>query len=392
MKVAFIHNSKRLGTGAHHINDLMAVRLREAGVTVRNFYPRHPLMDAPVHLKGIANILFFHSLLERQDDILKCDLIQGTTYTPLAFLSFPIPVVSHFGSTSWGFLRAVPRTSDLDDGLRSVWVELKSAKVIKELNVKTRKPLRDVAEVEKLVATQADAVIATSDIVRDDLLSVGVPADRLHVVHNAIEDYWFDRRNLAVRDAPALVFLGRIGHDVFTMKLKGIDRLIDLYRSFPTLEKRTIGMTLNASLVAWMDRNVPHHRFEQNVAKLDIPGRLRDLEGSVLFIPSRYEGFSLSLIEGMSRGLIPVVYPVGIAPEIIVNGQNGFLVKNQDEARASVRFLMHQSPQERRGMAMHARDTARTFNAKRIVGSLLRVYRSVLADTASGTRRASKKT
>lgn len=380
MKVAFIHNSKKIGTGAHYINDLMAVRLREAGVTVRNFYPRHPLMDAPVHLKGLANILFFHSLLEHQEEILKCDLIQGTTYTPLAFLSFPIPVVSHFGSTSWGFLKAVPRTAELDERLRDALIDLKRARVIRELNVRTRKPLRDVAEVEKLVASQADAVIATSAVVRDDLLSVGVPSARVHVVHNAVEDYWFDRRTLALRDAPALVFLGRIGHDVFTMKLKGIDRLIDLYRAFPTLEKRTVGMTMNTSLVAWMDRSLAHHRFEQNVAKMDIPGRLRGLEGSILIVPSRYEGFSLSLIEGMSQGLIPVAYPVGIAPEILRNGENGFLVSSQDEARATVRFLMHLSPQERRALALRAREAARTFNAKAIAAKLLRVYRSVLKD------------
>lgn len=42
MKVAFIHNDKKLGTGAHFINDLMASRLREAGVRVKSFYPRHP--------------------------------------------------------------------------------------------------------------------------------------------------------------------------------------------------------------------------------------------------------------------------------------------------------------------------------------------------------------
>src|SRR3989338_7757978 len=64
MRIAFIHNEKKIGTGAHFINDLMMKRLRDTGVRVKNFYPKNPLLDAPVHLKGLANILFFYSLLE----------------------------------------------------------------------------------------------------------------------------------------------------------------------------------------------------------------------------------------------------------------------------------------------------------------------------------------
>ena len=58
MKVAFIHNEKKIGTGAHYINDLMSLKLRESGVEMKNFYPRVSL-DAPVHLSGLKNILFF---------------------------------------------------------------------------------------------------------------------------------------------------------------------------------------------------------------------------------------------------------------------------------------------------------------------------------------------
>src|SRR5512146_2358451 len=86
LRVAFIHNERKLGTGAHHINELMAQKLRSRGLQVRNFYPRQKLMETAVKLKGLANILFFHSLLEHKDQILRNHIIQGTTYTPLPFL------------------------------------------------------------------------------------------------------------------------------------------------------------------------------------------------------------------------------------------------------------------------------------------------------------------
>ena len=96
MKVAFIHNEKKIGTGAHYINDLMASKLQNAGVEIKNFYPRISLVNTPAHLGGLKKILFFYSLLERRKEILKFNIIQGTTYTPLPFLVFSVPVLSHF--------------------------------------------------------------------------------------------------------------------------------------------------------------------------------------------------------------------------------------------------------------------------------------------------------
>ena len=378
MKVAFIHNDKKLGTGAHFINDLMATRLRESGVRVKSFYPKHALLDAPHHLKGISNVLFFYSLLEHKDEVLKYDLIQGTTYTPLAFLPFSIPVVSHFGSTSWGFLKAVPQAKDLEPALREIWMILKDEKAIRELNLRTRRPLKDVAEIEEFVALRADAVIATSEIVKQDLLDMGVSAEKIHVVPNAIEDYWFKQRPLVISERPALVFLGRIGTDVFTLKLKGVDRLIDHYQHFPSIEKYTIGITTSKTLVEWCDRNLQNHHFFANLKKERIPDLLSDKAGDILLITSRYEGFSLSLIEGMSQGLIPVTYPVGIAPEIIENGKNGFLVHSQNEGKKAIEHLLHLPKEERRQLAEAAQETARRFDSKTISKRLLAVYDSVI--------------
>lgn len=59
MKIAFIHNEQKIATGAHYINDLIAQKLRSRGIEVINFYPTNKLIDYPVHLKGLANILFF---------------------------------------------------------------------------------------------------------------------------------------------------------------------------------------------------------------------------------------------------------------------------------------------------------------------------------------------
>jgi len=143
MKAAFIHNDKKLGTGAHYINELMAIKLRGKGVGVKNFYPRTSLIDPPVYLKGFSNILFFYSLMEKKDEIMRFNLVQGTTYTPFPFLAFNIPVISHFGSTTRGFLEATPQAKDLLSDTRRLWYRLKKDGILLELNVKSRKSMRE---------------------------------------------------------------------------------------------------------------------------------------------------------------------------------------------------------------------------------------------------------
>ena len=376
IKIAMIHNEKRILTGAHHINQIMAAALKDRGARVRNFYPRWQLADAPIHMRGLANILFFHSLLEHKDDILRYHIIQGTTYTPLPFLSFKTPLVSHFGSTTAGFLQSVPKTSMLLSEERLIWHELRDLGIISGLEIETFRPLRDIADMEKLVATRVTRCIAVSKHVKDELIDMGVLPERIRIIHNAIENYWFEKRELPVASEPHIVFLGRLGGDVFTLKLKGLDRLIELYRHFPNIPKTTICMTTNKKLKEWLKVAFPIHHMYVNMRKDIIPGILSRRYGSILFISSRYEGFSLSLIEGMSQGLVPISYPVGVAPEIIVDGENGFLVSSNEEARERAKELLS-NPDKRIAMAEAARKTSTKFRSNVIADKLLKLYRDI---------------
>jgi glycosyltransferase involved in cell wall biosynthesis len=328
-------------------------------------------------------VLFFHSLLTKHRSIMRsCDVIQGTTYTPLAFLPFPIPVISHFGSTTRGFLDAVPRSIHIKEPrAKKVWYQLRKDKVIKELNLRTHRPLRDVADIEAYVATRADGVIATSKMVKDELLAMGVPEDNVRLVHNAIEDYWFAPAAPGVDTLPpGIAFLGRLGSDPFTLKLKGFDRICDLFLRFPDVPKGLIAMTTNERLVEWMTEHIPNLSLHINVQKERIPQQLDRWKGSVLFVSSRYEGFSLSLIEGMSRGLIPVTYPVGVAPELIENGKNGYLVNSVDEARAVIKDILADNALRLR-LSAAAQKSAQPFVASRMAAQMRDFYEEVVAKT-----------
>lgn len=376
MKVAYIHNNKKIWTGAHYINDLIISKLSEHLVDVQSFYPQFSLLDAPINFKGINNILFFYSLLEKRDKILKCDIIQWTTYTPIAFMRFSKPVVSHFGSTTIWFLKAVPKTNGIEKECAEIIYTLKKFQVILEVNLKTLRPLNDISIIEHYAAKKADFVIATSKIVRNNLIEVWIDPKKIEVVHNAIEDYWFDEVKQEFSTIPSIVFLWRIWEDPFTLKLKGVDRLIYLYQQFPQIHKLSIVMSRNKKLLSWMKDNIPNHQLESNIIKTDIPHKLSIYAGSILLITSRYEWFSLSLIEGMSQWLIPICFAVGVVPEIIINGENGYIVNSIYEAEEKIALLIS-DVNLRRKLSENARIVAQQFGSEVLVFKMITLYEKI---------------
>ena len=208
-------------------------------------------------------------------------------------------------------------------------------------------------------------------------LASGVKEDNIHLIHNAIEDYWLESSSQEFASEPSLVFLGRLGSDSFTLKLKGVDRLIGLYQKFPDIQKYTFCMTTNKYLFEYLRIKIARHTVFSNTRKDKLPDMLRPLRGGILFIPSRYEGFSLSLIEGMSQGLVPIVYPVGVAPEIIRNGENGFLVSSQAEAVEKTQQLLTNTDLRKR-LSEKASETARQFSSKIIAQKLMKLYASII--------------
>ena len=80
-------------------------------------------------------------------------------------------------------------------------------------------------------------------------------------------------------------------------------------------------------------------------------------------MPSYSEGFSVALAEALSAGLACVVTPVGAAPEVITDGQEGFFVQPGDHiglAEKIILLLRDDALSERLGRA--ARERARDFS------------------------------
>jgi len=101
----------------------------------------------------------------------------------------------------------------------------------------------------------------------------------------------------------------------------------------------------------------------------------------VFCLPSRSEGLSNALLEAMACALPAVATEVGGNPEVVLEGQTGFLVPGEDPEAAAARFLdLLRDPELRARMAATGRDRVRErFTVEVMVRRMAALYRDLLS-------------
>jgi glycosyltransferase involved in cell wall biosynthesis len=109
----------------------------------------------------------------------------------------------------------------------------------------------------------------------------------------------------------------------------------------------------------------------------DIPAFLSEID--VFTLPTRAETFGIAVIEAMSAEKPVVVYDVGGLPEVVVNGESGFLVPLGDTGQFSQRLneLACDAALRQRIGVMACKHVAESFTIDMMTEQVLRVYESV---------------
>jgi glycosyltransferase involved in cell wall biosynthesis len=165
-------------------------------------------------------------------------------------------------------------------------------------------------------------VVAPSRAMVDFMLAHGFPASRVHVVPYGVEAV--SNGATAEKDADVLV----AGVAVNLEYWKGIDVLIDAAGlvSAP-LRLQIYG---KGSLQEALERRAREASVDAHFHGFvpDLRERLSDLD--VLVQPSRADNLPLAVLEAMAAGLPVVGTRVGGIPELVVNGETGFVVEPED--------------------------------------------------------------
>ena len=184
----------------------------------------------------------------------------------------------------------------------------------------------------------------------------------------------------AGHDAQQIAFVGRLSYE------KGPDRLLQIAAQLPgQLFDIYGGGDLMTSLVDTAPRNCRFHGEQP-----DMNARWNDID--LLLLPSRHEGLPLVVLEAMARGIPVVAFNVGAVAEVVLPGENGWLVEAGDTTafKSAIECWLALDPCRRQAMRESARQRIeRNFSTGKVLPMILDAYRlanhsPALAATGAG--------
>lgn len=235
---------------------------------------------------------------------------------------------------------------------------------------------------ERVLARGIDRYVAVShDVARRLHDTLGWPAHKIEVIHNAVRPDRF-RRPVDFRlrdelaggaDRPVLLAVARL--DV----QKGLDVLLSAAAG---LSDARVVVAGEGSERIELERQAAALGLGERVLFLgyrtDIPALLA--ASDVFVLPSRFEGSSLAVLEAMAAGKAVVSSSIGGTNELIVSGESGVLVPPDDIEALScaLRGLLDDGElRARLGAAASAR-VDRLFTASAMALRVTAVYEDVL--------------
>jgi glycosyltransferase involved in cell wall biosynthesis len=260
----------------------------------------------------------------------------------------------------------------------------------------TRRIATSMLALRNALMRRADRFLSISQVIREEYLAAGVPAERIASIANGIDVRRFApatpaerfplRERLGLPDGVLCTYTGKLN------RMKGLEMLLRawcrLSASYPQLHLVLVGSGANQFLSCevelrafvrdkGLERSVT---FTGAVANVDAY-----LKASDLFVfPSETEALPISLIEALASGLAIVASTAGGIPDIVDDGVTGLLIEVGDEAGlvAAIERLV-QRPELGAQLGRAARAKAvELFSIEAVADAHERLFRALLDPAA----------
>jgi glycosyltransferase involved in cell wall biosynthesis len=234
----------------------------------------------------------------------------------------------------------------------------------------------------------AKKIIAVSNKVMQEFKAIGVPEERITIIPNGVNLEEFNnalngdnfRKSLNIKENEKLILsIGRLE------EIKGFQYLIMALAKIQ-LETNPVKLVIAG----------PEFNYGSQLRKLIVETRMEDkvifygpIDGreklealaaaDIAIVPSIYEGFSIFLLEAMASGKPVIATKTGIAPELIQNGKNGFLINSGDVEDLSEKIATILGNNQLSSlMSQECKNTVKAFDWGKISGQVLAIYNQSL--------------
>ncbi len=238
-------------------------------------------------------------------------------------------------------------------------------------------------------------IVTVSDFIRNGLLKKGVPESRVRTIYNGTEfcsqagpgRYEADSGALPVRAElslpPESELIGLFGH-VGEFKghyvlAKAAQQIVAARPSAYIVCVGTVEPAVQRALWEIASTAGVAERLRFTGQRNDVQRLMSAMD--VVTLPSRYEACSMSIIEAMAMEKVVVASRAGGNPELITDGETGYLIERTPQALASavIRALEDPGQSARIGSAAGL-IAARRFSADVMVQQIEKVYQDLLAE------------
>jgi glycosyltransferase involved in cell wall biosynthesis len=240
---------------------------------------------------------------------------------------------------------------------------------------------------EKRAYRNAGMVVAPSEKIREELISIGVPAERIRVIYNGVDLNEFTpqiesnsplRNELGLKaDVPLALFVG----DIRTPR-KNLDTVLKALVLVPGLHLAILGAERNSPFPAMAASLQVAERAHFMGFRTNVSQFMRACD--MFVFPSRYEAGTLVLLEAAASG-VPIITARSAGGCEVLDSAAAQILEDPNDFRvlaAAMRKLI-QSPQQRRAAGIAARGIAERYSWE----LMSRAYLELFAAAAKNRRR-----
>jgi len=235
----------------------------------------------------------------------------------------------------------------------------------------------------KISAKRASAVVVSSKFEYEDAVEFGIDKNKLHIIPMGIDECPLPKRQTN-KENLNILFVGRLSRvRRVELLLRAAKRLTIPYQITIVGGEEKTSSLQESGYFGELKKLCADLGIDDKVAftgaKPPAELRLYYENADVFVYPSQYENFGQPILEAAATGLPIIATPVGVARDLVQEGETGFIVPADPDAICD-RLTRIFDPAIRRPMGLKIQERVRRdFGWDNIIQRYLEIYRSFSA-------------